>query len=186
MNGIIKPILSRKSLFIALAVLLPILGFGAIWANTHIDAQKGVDWDVPVTGYDPRDLLRGHYVAFQYEWPGLTQDAQNRWSGPDILCLTGKAPLIAQATKLATYPGNSTPQCPTVIRVNQWSNDAFAGLSRDSIFIAQNDATELTLKLGDPKLQAMVRIRVGENGYIRPQTLKFRSRAADKDAPAPK
>jgi uncharacterized membrane-anchored protein len=25
--------------------------------------------DVAVTGYDPRDLLRGHYVRFTYVWP---------------------------------------------------------------------------------------------------------------------
>jgi uncharacterized membrane-anchored protein len=185
MSADVTAILSRKILIIGAAVLLPVLGFGAIWATTHFDAQKGVEWDVPVTGYDPRDLLRGHYVTFQYEWPGQTQEAQNRWNGPDILCLTGKAPVVARATKLERYPGNSTPQCPTVIRVNRWSNDAYNGLKRDSIYIPQNDSVELTRKLADPKLQAMVRIRVGDSGYIRPVTLTFRPRAADKDAPPP-
>ena len=188
MNGDRKPASSRKLLLVSITALLPVIGFGAIWANTHLNAQKGVDWDVPIEGYDPRDLLRGHYVTFQYEWPGLKQEAESRWNHPAILCLTGKAPLISRVSVLESYPGNSTPKCATVVRVNKWSNDAYEGLSRDSIFIPQNDSKPLTDKLNDPKLQAVVRIRVGEDGYIRPLEIKFRPRPAgtqnDKDSNA--
>ena len=116
------------------------------------------------------------YITFQYTWPGLKQNEENRWDAPDIVCLSGKAPLIVKATELTQYPGNSTPKCNSVARVNPWSNDAYQGLGNDSIFIPQNDSEELTNKLNDPKLQAVVRIRVGEDGYIRPITLKFRPR----------
>jgi hypothetical protein len=180
MNGDGNLASSRKLLLACMSVLLPVIGFSAIWANTHLNAQKGVDWDVPVEGYDPRDLLRGHYITFQYDWPGLKQDEKNRWNPPDIICLEGKAPLISQVTVLQNYPGNSMPKCATVARFNKWSNDAHEGLGRDSIFIPQNDSQELADKLNDAKLQAVVRIRVGEDGYIRPLEIKFRPRPAGK------
>lgn len=46
---------------------LPLIGLGAIWRMTAYRAAQGEEWLVPVTGYDPRDLLKGHYVQFQYQ-----------------------------------------------------------------------------------------------------------------------
>ncbi len=46
-----------------LAVLaLPFAGLGALWSQSDYDSRQGAFWDVAVRGYDPRDLLRGHYV----------------------------------------------------------------------------------------------------------------------------
>ena len=46
------------------AVLLPAFGLAALWVESHLTYNEGTEWDVPVMGYDPRDMLRGHYVEF--------------------------------------------------------------------------------------------------------------------------
>lgn len=57
----------RRRLALA-AVLLPVLGtLGSIAAHQWALRDATV-WRIPITGYDPRDPLRGHYLAFRYSW----------------------------------------------------------------------------------------------------------------------
>src|SRR3546814_2355280 len=50
------------------ALALPVLGL-TISAGWHQWRQSGAtEWRIPVTGYDPRDLLAGHYARFRYAW----------------------------------------------------------------------------------------------------------------------
>jgi uncharacterized membrane-anchored protein len=58
-----------RALLRGLTILLPLVGLAYCWQTTRQSAAEGVEWDVAVTGYDPRDLLRGHYVRFTYVWP---------------------------------------------------------------------------------------------------------------------
>ncbi|MEO0699811.1 MAG: GDYXXLXY domain-containing protein, partial [Pseudomonadota bacterium] len=50
-------------------VALPFAGLAALWWQSDTLSRQGTDWEVEIEGYDPRDLLRGHYVEFQYAWP---------------------------------------------------------------------------------------------------------------------
>jgi biotin-(acetyl-CoA carboxylase) ligase len=47
----------------AVVLALPLIGLAAAWAVSHHRGQQGTDWEVPVQGYDPRDLLRGQAVS---------------------------------------------------------------------------------------------------------------------------
>jgi hypothetical protein len=60
----------------------PLLGLAALWGWTEVRSRQGTEWLVPVAGYDPRDLLRGHYVLFQYDWPGLAPAISAAMSRP--------------------------------------------------------------------------------------------------------
>ena len=85
----------NRRLAFALALALPLAGLAASWAGTHHRARQGVEWDVPIAGYDPRDLLRGHYVIYRYDWPGLEGRRTNLALEP-VLCLDGEPPRIAR------------------------------------------------------------------------------------------
>ena len=61
--------MNRALLHVA-ALALPLLGLGGMWLQADRLSRQGTEWDVPIRGYDPRDLLQGHYVQFQYDWPG--------------------------------------------------------------------------------------------------------------------
>jgi hypothetical protein len=69
------------------ALLLPIIGLGSgIWRNQASLGQAEL-WRIPITGYDPRDPLRGRFITFAYDWQvkGFPEDC-NRPEGCQ-LCL---------------------------------------------------------------------------------------------------
>lgn len=57
-----------KRALIAAALVLPIVGLAGSVA-VHEAAFRGAsDWRIPISGYDPRDPLRGNFIQFQYDW----------------------------------------------------------------------------------------------------------------------
>lgn len=55
--------MSRR--FLAVAALLPllVLALGIVRSERHLSENRR--WVFDVTGYDPRDLLRGHYIQYR-------------------------------------------------------------------------------------------------------------------------
>ncbi len=55
----------------ALAALLPLLGLSALVVRSEL-AQRGEALRLAIRGYDPRDLISGHYLLYRYEldWQG--------------------------------------------------------------------------------------------------------------------
>ena len=51
-----------------LSLALPVLGVALLIARAEIVLRSGAPLLVPITGYDPRDLLEGHYLNFRYDW----------------------------------------------------------------------------------------------------------------------
>jgi uncharacterized membrane-anchored protein len=57
-----------KSSLQILTLAFPILFMlGMIGLHTY-SQSKAEEWRIPIEGYDPRDLLRGHYLRYQYVW----------------------------------------------------------------------------------------------------------------------
>ena len=69
----------RRS-FVAAALALPlvVLALGIVRSERHL--QENRRWKFEITGHDPRDLLRGHYVQFRLQLdeslPRLHEDAE--------------------------------------------------------------------------------------------------------------
>ena len=59
-----KTLLSMKTALL----LVPILILAGMSLGHFHDQHTGTLWRIPITGYDPRDILRGHYLQFRYEW----------------------------------------------------------------------------------------------------------------------
>ncbi len=165
--------IARARLKLAAALALPVLGLGYGWATTHAMAQRGTAWDVQVAGYDPRDLLRGHYITYQYVWPGVADVMQ--LYGDDRLCLEGQAPHIDRASALKPDDPEHPARCTSVLRPSRETNTLHGGI----YYVPQARATEYESKLRDPKLKATLRVRVREDGMIQPVELRF------EPAPAP-
>lgn len=64
--------MNRKALWAAAAV--PVLGIAALIARGEVRQRLGVEWLIGIQGYDPRDLLSGHFLRYQYSFD---------WSGAD-------------------------------------------------------------------------------------------------------
>lgn len=162
------------------ASLLPVIGLAAAWAISHQRGLQGTDWEVPVEGYDPRDLLRGHYIEFQFDWPIADEDIV---PGPGMmLCLDGDAPTIASAEVVPLQT-----RCPRPLRAAP-GDTLLAG----KLYIPQTEAASLEKQLADPDLRGIVRLRVRENGRYTPLGIRFEPRppeertdAATDPAPPP-
>jgi hypothetical protein len=165
----------------AAALILPLLGIGAVWARTHLFAQTGTDWEVPVQGYDPRDLLRGHYIQYRYDWPGISSEEELEGYGTQ-LCLTGTAPAISKA-RLVSQEEADTAKCGAIVKQTPGGEYEYDGLARGRLFVAQTAAPEMERKLGDPKLKALLKVRIREDGLMRPLSMRFVPRPAEQTAP---
>lgn len=160
----------NRRLAFALALALPLAGLAASWASTHRAAQQGVEWEVPIAGYDPRDLLRGHYVIYRYDWPGLEGRRTNLALEP-VLCLDGEPPRIARV-----YRPDGDGCNGSFVRASGGWNDPEGGLASGRLYVSQARAAELQRRLADPALQGVVRIRLRDDGHITPLDIRFRPR----------
>lgn len=171
----------NRSLFRALALVLPLLGLAATWTFTHVRAQQGTEWDVPIAGYDPRDLLRGHYVIFSYDWPGLESGdfGVGNFEGPpryDSLCLHGIPPTIERVTR------GAGPDCAHPARAHAYSDDFGGGIVTGRLYVSQAEGARLQQQLTDPALQGIARVRVRDDGHVTPLRISFRARPPEPDA----
>ncbi len=161
----------NRRLLHALALALPLAGLAATWGMTHARAQQGTEWDVPIAGYDPRDLLRGHYVIFTYDWPGL--ERRERWEMPRALCLHGTAPVIERVTD------DAGRGCANPVRAYDFSDDFGGGIVTGRLYVSQAEGARLQEQLTDPALEATVRVRLREDGHITPLRITFRPRSPE-------
>jgi uncharacterized membrane-anchored protein len=80
-----------------MVVMIPFILLCLLIVRAEYHLSVGTQWDFAITGYDPRDLLRGHYLRFRidYDW----QESQNECNDEAscVYCLTdvgGQAPKV--------------------------------------------------------------------------------------------
>jgi hypothetical protein len=57
-----------KKIWGVLCLILPFFLVGIILYQGQ-QSFEGTEYRIRIMGYDPRDVLRGHYIQFLYEWP---------------------------------------------------------------------------------------------------------------------
>lgn len=149
------------------AMLAPVLGLAALWAHSDHTFRQGTEWDVPIAGYDPRDYLRGHYVEFAYDWPGMAAAAQPP-PGSD-LCLSGTPPVITQTTVI-----NAAAPCAHRLRAPLTDVYGPQGLVRGRLYVGQDRALALEEELRGLGQRGIVTIRQREDGSFTPVAIRFR------------
>lgn len=158
-----------------LAILYPFVGLAAIWGWSDYKSRQGTDWEVPIEGYDPRDLLRGHYVEFTYNWPGITED---ELLDATRYCIEGTAPKI---DKVRVVPINE--DCAHPMESDHSGVYGISDLSTGRLYVGQDRARELQDRLWDRKQSAYVIVRQREDGRITPQDIIFRPTSRDEPMP---
>ena len=148
------------------ALVLPLTGLAGAWGWTHVRAQQGTEWDVPVSASGPRASLRGRYLAFRYDW-GLPAGAD--LTATQGLCLEGPPPRPAPVRVVDI--GESA--CRHVARGIE-GGTRYSGLEGGLLYIPQDDVPGMRAKLADPKLRPVVRMRINDAGAITPLAISFR------------
>lgn len=81
------------------AVVLPILLLVGMVGRAEWQLAHSKTWNFAIRGYDPRDLLRGHYMRFQLDVsPSATLDACARGAPDCCYCLEPGEGLEAHVT----------------------------------------------------------------------------------------
>ncbi|MES2055406.1 MAG: GDYXXLXY domain-containing protein [Pseudomonadota bacterium] len=176
-------------LCLAAALLLPLAALGYSWASTYWLAQQGQEWLIPIRGYDPRDLLRGHYIRYRYDWPVAA--SANRQDGaraifedyfPSELCVEGVAPNITGVRAVDTVSRSPDQpaghDCAIIVRAALGTRREVRGLDSGILYTSQARAIALSQQLADPKQQGLLRVRIRPDGVMRPIDLAFRPKAA--------
>jgi hypothetical protein len=149
-------------------LVLPLIGLAGAWGWTHVRAQQGVEWDVPVSASGPRASLRGRFIAYRYDW-SLPVDADI--GSIQVLCLEGTPPALASTH--ATYPED--PNCRNFARAVE-GGSRYSGLDHGQLYIPQEQVPAMRRQLADDRLRAVVRIRVNASGAITPLWISFRGK----------
>lgn len=166
------------------AAVLPLLGLVALWVQSDRTYHSGTEWEVPIQGYDPRDYLRGHYVEFQYDWPGLDEPALG-FAGPERLCLEGTPPARYRARMVESDEGLAA--CAHPLRAPDGGIYGTNGVVRGRLYIGQARAALLQEHLRKRDQRGVVTIRQRDDGSFTPVAIRFRpltpAEKAERDAP---
>ncbi|MBS0525987.1 MAG: GDYXXLXY domain-containing protein [Proteobacteria bacterium] len=86
--------MSRAFLVAVIAALvLPVLALAALVGHQELLLANARILSVPLTGFDPRDLLRGHYIRAQMDWDWERAPAISEYEAVDgALCVLAETP----------------------------------------------------------------------------------------------
>ncbi len=139
----------KRPLILA-ALLLPLVGLLLGMALNSLHRADATRWVIPVTGYDPRDPLRGHYIAFRYAWTVVGDAGQCR-AGLCLICLEQQGDtVVAQMV-----PRDSAVTCPA--RVDPLASNITSDFG-SRIFVSEASAPELdaALRKGPMAVEALL------------------------------
>ena len=66
---------SKKSSMFIIVLIIPFLVLMGLNMNAAVKQSSGSIWKIKITGYDPRDLLYGHYLVYRYDF-NLSEDSE--------------------------------------------------------------------------------------------------------------
>lgn len=149
-----------------LALLIVITLPSLLLVKAAYDRQNGKIWQVDIAGYDPRDLLYGHYLNFTYDWnfakPG--ESTQCGYGRDCCLCLKEAMPgsILAPLANTMRCDAPERALCDSVITGGRRSyNPAFGG---QKYFVPEKDGKALEKILRDGKHQTQMEIAVPRSG----------------------
>lgn len=89
--------MKAKSLLIA-SLALPMFALiaNAVWSEW--ERHQGQEVTIPITGFDPRDLLSGHFLTYQLQYGANNSDCRPE-GAPAIMCLQPSAQLHVNTTE---------------------------------------------------------------------------------------
>jgi hypothetical protein len=130
---------TRETRWLQAAVMLPLLGLLVVIARAEVRLRSGVGYVVAIQGYDPRDLLHGHYLqySFDFDWQGESTCGDLR--GPKPVALDTRCCVCLS-------PGTSQPRarqvrCDQVAGCDWLAGAALAPPLR--YFVPERQASEL-------------------------------------------
>ncbi len=145
----------------AALLVLPLIAL-AVWVGGLSHARmNGHMVALPITGYDPRDLLAGQYLAVRINYGQEIECAENkrRYSRPAYLCLDN-----------LTVTEERKPAGCSVFMKGTCSGKRFYDNVR-RFYVSEQSAPVLEKALRNPKLEAQILLSIDNDGTPYPVDL---------------
>jgi hypothetical protein len=147
------------------AVVTPILGLLALIGRAELNLQNGREWHLPITGYDPRDLLSGHYLRYQY---ALDWQPPDRCGSASDGAIDGGCCVCLSPTDEGRVPRFHNVRCDEVAGCLSWARGGdLTGEQR--FFVPAERAKELEDALRSRS--ARIRASITSDGVVAVDTL---------------
>lgn len=136
----------RATIAVIAALALPIVALAALIGEQELRFANAQTINVPVRGYDPRDLLRGHYITGQPDWDWETTPPSTGSGGLCILPVAAARPKVRFLDNWQA--GDRRPDCRLVI-AGRVASSAFVPTALDSgtrgirLYVSETRAPEL-------------------------------------------
>jgi uncharacterized membrane-anchored protein len=146
----------NKNLRLILALLVPIIALAIMTGSRHYRQQAGLELILPIQGYDPRDLLSGHYLQYRVDY-GVEKNCDYSVAGPAVICIRPAA-----AFSLGDQASSS---CEVFIRGRCERGRFLAGIER--FYIPESDAEELDQRARDKEGALLLSVDSNGNAVIK-------------------
>ncbi len=140
------------------ALLLPIVMLAVMMGREEWYLAHGEVVDLPISGYDPRDLLAGNYLRFRVDY-GVEPCGRSR---PEM-AMAG----VCLRPDPSVLEGDVPGDCTLFVRGQCRGGRFLAGVER--YYIPAEAARDLEARLREGR--AAVRLVIGENGRARIEAL---------------
>ena len=151
-----------RTFALPLALILPVILLSWQWMQARADAAEGTIWYIPVTGYDPHDMLRGHYVMLSHKWPGLPEEIY-----PQGLCIKGNAPNIEVVSELIIVDGDPKDEECDAIILQRYDYNRDDALRVTRLYADRDKAQKIEKQLANGREGKLV-ARIRPDGVIVP------------------
>ena len=141
------------------ASALPVLGLLFLVLRAQWIVSSGTLWRLPIEGYDPRDMLSGHYLTFRFAFE--KNQPPNCYTGRTFSCCVCLQPgsqgrIDPSVTWLESCPTDVHAECESFIPA-----EAMSYLHR--YYIPESQAVELQQAVREKK--AMIELSVRRDGH---------------------
>jgi len=160
----------QHKIYRALALVLPLLLLALLIVQKATAFIGAPTVRLQIHGYDPRDLIAGHYLAFTVDY-GVTQPIELRY-GSAYLCFTEEGGLKASAWHEGKAADSRDPQtCPVFLQGAMDYGRFLAGV--EYYYVNENAALELDKALRSGEHKSEIILQINSEGQGRVQSLIF-------------
>ncbi len=142
-----------KNKLLLVSLIFPITALLGLTVYKQNILASGLEYKVVIEGYDPRDLISGHYLLFRYKFdiPNLCTDSN--YGQPINICL---------ADQTVSYDINTN--CPATLV--GFCDGARFTTGHERFYIPQERGLELEQKIRDGKAEVVLSVR-GQSEVIK-------------------
>ncbi|CAK0761708.1 hypothetical protein CCP4SC76_3520015 [Gammaproteobacteria bacterium] len=136
------------------SLLLPLAILAGLVATKHLAREWGTEFRLPISGYDPRDLLSGHYLIYRVDYAVPVCGAASNTAGD------ATRQVLAHVCLAPRFFEYGTPaQCTLAIRGHCQAGRFQAGIER--FYIPQEYAGPLEQAVRDKKAEILLSVTPG-------------------------